>query len=125
MSLCSKHKKTISKFGTSNHKLCTETDRHTKPKTPLSQRICSKCNVIEDEVHSIIDCSIYDSIRDKYNFVKTGDISSVSHFINLLTGNGLEGKDCIMRFSNLATFIIEQAYLLRSDYMAGIGTNPP
>ena len=48
----------IARFRTSSHNLRIETGRHEKPKLPVENRICNKCNlnVIEDEIHCILIC---------------------------------------------------------------------
>ena len=53
----------ISKIRCSSHLLYIERGRHTRPKTPLEKRVCPVCALIEDEIHFICDCRIYDDIR--------------------------------------------------------------
>ena len=45
--------------------LHVETGRFTRPKTPLSDRLCKFCNfsVVEDETHFLLDCDLYTDIR--------------------------------------------------------------
>ena len=44
-----------------------EVGRWAKPeKVPLERRICSTCNVLEDEHHFVIECSRYTELRRKY-----------------------------------------------------------
>ena len=42
-----------------------ETGRYTKPKTPLTDRLCKYCNysAIEDETHFLLNCDLYTDIR--------------------------------------------------------------
>ena len=42
-----------------------ETGRFTRPKTPLSDRLCKFCNssVVEEETHFLLDCDFYTDIR--------------------------------------------------------------
>jgi len=49
----------IARFRVSSHNLKIETGRHDKPKTPIEERKCDKCNgdEIEDELHCLIICS--------------------------------------------------------------------
>ena len=49
----------LSRLRSSAHSLRVETGRYTLPPTPLEERLCPSCNVIEDEQHFLIDCSIY------------------------------------------------------------------
>ena len=42
-----------------------ETCRYGLNSVPVEQRVCETCNVVEDEYHVIMDCKIYDDIRDR------------------------------------------------------------
>jgi hypothetical protein len=50
----------MSRLRTSCHPLKIETGRHCKPPLPRQNRICSVCNVIEDEEHFFVSCKKYD-----------------------------------------------------------------
>ncbi len=52
-----KHRQALAKFRCSAHHLAIETGRHQKPKIPVEKRLCSICNVLEDEQHHLIACS--------------------------------------------------------------------
>ncbi len=52
-----KHRQALAKFRCSSHHLAVETGRHRKPKLPVEERLCSDCNVLEDEIHHLINCS--------------------------------------------------------------------
>ena len=54
----------MSKLRTSSHTLEIERGRYTKPKTDVSKRLCPVCNEIEDEVHFLVKCKLYDSQRN-------------------------------------------------------------
>lgn len=59
-----KRRQMLSKFRLSNHKLMIEVGRHMKPKLPKEQRICQLCNQgIEDEIHFLIECDSYKTLR--------------------------------------------------------------
>ena len=49
----------MARFRVSSHNLKIEIGRHNKPKTPIEERKCDKCNSdeIEDELHCLIICS--------------------------------------------------------------------
>ena len=51
-------RRSLSKFRLSDHKLSIELGRKSKPKLPLSERICLRCdsNVIDDEFHLLFSC---------------------------------------------------------------------
>ena len=57
------HRKALSKFRLSNHQLMIEVGRHKK--IPKLQRFCPFCPspVIEDEIHFLINCPLYDPLR--------------------------------------------------------------
>ena len=55
---------TLAKFRLSCHNLETEKGRHCKPVTPVDQRLCQICKVVEDEEHFLMYCTKYDSIRN-------------------------------------------------------------
>ena len=63
-----------------------ETGRHSRPKTPVEQRLCQNCgaNKIEDEVYFLTECFKYSHIvldgntDCRTNFVKIVSIRSVS-----------------------------------------------
>ena len=54
------------KIGISNHQLMIETGRYNQ--TPHKDRFCPVCNsgIIEDEFHSLLNCSKYSIPREKY-----------------------------------------------------------
>ena len=45
-----------------------ETGRFSTPVTPLSNRLCKFCNLncIEDEIHFLIECPLYNDIRSNF-----------------------------------------------------------
>ena len=49
-----------------SHNLKIELGRHTRPTTPVDERICF-CGGIETETHFILDCELYHHIRDNFN----------------------------------------------------------
>ena len=58
------HRSAMAKLRLSNHQLHIETGRHTK--TERKQRLCPFCDsIVEDEIHFLIECPIYDSLRDE------------------------------------------------------------
>ena len=55
----SRYRNARAKIRSSSHPLEIERGRYTKPKTPRSNRLCSRCKVIEDERHFILECTLY------------------------------------------------------------------
>ena len=64
----------LTKFRTSPHTLENERGRHTKPVTPIKQRLCNVCHVLE-EVHFLLECNMFtdestaflNQIQNKYS----------------------------------------------------------
>ena len=85
------HRIAINIFRLGNHKLRIETGRHTIPKTPLNLRICYFChsNEVENEIHFLFSCQLYDSLRlnffnditDKYSLFNELDINAKVLFL--------------------------------------------
>ena len=62
-----KYRKWLCKFRVSSHRLEIEAGCWTKPKkTPLDNRKCIICNVLEDEYHFVLECSLYLNLRTQY-----------------------------------------------------------
>ena len=70
----------ISRWRLSNHRLEIEVGRYTKPKTPRSDRVCTLCNVIEDEEHVVYTCPRYQQLREKYSHVT--EENDIKKFLN-------------------------------------------
>ena len=70
----------ISRWRLSNHRLQIEVGRYTKPKTPRMDRVCSMCNILEDEQHVIFACPRYQRLREKYK--QLIDHNDVRKFLN-------------------------------------------
>jgi len=60
-----KHRRAVAKLRAGNHNLRIETGRHSTPKLPEHLRICQYCSSseVENEVHFILSCNKYDTIR--------------------------------------------------------------
>ena len=43
-----------------------ETGPNRPNRTPINQRICLKCEKIEDEYHFVIECILYQDLRKQY-----------------------------------------------------------
>ncbi len=50
-------RKYLARLRTSSHNLKIETGRHTRPKTPVENRVCQHCNILEDEFHFLLMCN--------------------------------------------------------------------
>ena len=65
MSLISnkKYRIAMTRFRASSHSLEVERGRYTIPVTPIINRLCHRCGVIEDELHFLLNCRLYDADR--------------------------------------------------------------
>ncbi|MCG8045176.1 MAG: reverse transcriptase family protein [Candidatus Thiodiazotropha taylori] len=62
-----KFRKSFCRYRVSAHRLEVEAGRWTKPnKTPLENRKCRICNVLEDEYHFLFECVLYQELRKQY-----------------------------------------------------------
>ena len=62
-----KFRKSLCRLRLASHRLEIETGRWTKPiKTPLEDRKCKLCGILEDEYHFVFECSLYLELRKKY-----------------------------------------------------------
>ena len=75
-----KYRIVLSKFRNSSHLLAIEQGRHTKPKTDIEKRLCHFCNIVEDEIHFLVNCGVYSHER-KTLFDKAQ--SKFPNFLNL------------------------------------------
>ena len=59
-----KYRHVLARLRTSSHNLEIERGRHTRPVTPADLRICTVCNVVEDEEHLLLHCVKYAEERN-------------------------------------------------------------
>lgn len=65
---CPLQRKYITKLRLSNHKLAIETGRYTNES--VEKRLCTACNVLEDEFHLLLKCQKYNTQRESmYNSI--------------------------------------------------------
>ncbi len=103
-------KRNIARFRLSDHKLKIETGRHCRPRLPPEQRTCFHCkNCVEDEIHFVIECPLYDNLRNRH-IVTTQALSSLENFINILSSKNQN----ILR--NLAMFL-DKAFEYRNTVL--------
>ncbi|KAL4240483.1 hypothetical protein ACF0H5_001275 [Mactra antiquata] len=100
----------LTRLRVSSHSLYVESGRWVKPNPiPFNERICSACNKLEDEYHFILECSLYNDIRDRYIPRYYINRPSMFKFITLITN---ENPKVIKM---LSTFILK-AFNYRSNY---------
>ena len=56
----------MTKLRPSSHTLEIERGRYTKPKTDNSERLCPLCNAVEDEIHFLANCKLYEAERLRF-----------------------------------------------------------
>ena len=57
----------FSRLRMSSHRLEIESGRWTRPNsTPLDDRKCNLCNILEDEFHFVLECNMFVELRKKY-----------------------------------------------------------
>ena len=62
-----KFRNAVTKLRVSSHRLCIETGRWAKPNAvPLNQRLCTTCNLLEDEFHFVCECNLFSDLRRMY-----------------------------------------------------------
>ena len=105
----------ISRLRASYHPLEIEPGRYTRPKTPITERQCPCCNVVEDEHHFLPNCKIYDQDRNiMFSKISTKyenicEIESRNKFKFLLI------NDDPLVLNALGKFIVRRAGLLWSQ----------
>ena len=59
------HRRVLFRLRSCSLPLAVETGRYTKPKTPLTERLCKFCesSAVEDEKHFLLDFELYTDIR--------------------------------------------------------------
>ena len=97
-------RRNLAKLRCSNHSLLSETGRYLK--LEIADRICKKCNRVEDETHFLIECSLYTVTRQK--FYKDNNISfdneSKETFITL---RKTKDKQLLVNIANFITGCFE------------------
>ena len=83
-----KYRYNIARFRLSSHDLAIELGRHTKPKTPVEDRVCNySCNVTENEMHVLLVCPMYSTAREVL-------INLACKYVNNFLELSIENKFC-------------------------------
>ncbi|KAL4236926.1 hypothetical protein ACF0H5_005312 [Mactra antiquata] len=62
-----KFRYSMARLRVSSHRLHIETGRWNKPRsTPINERVCTNCHILEDEFHFILECTLYSELRNIY-----------------------------------------------------------
>ena len=71
-----RYRTAITRLRTSSHTLEIERERYTISRTPVTDRLCCVCKVVEDEEHFLVSCEQYAELRD--DFLKKVAIDSTA-----------------------------------------------
>lgn len=105
-----KFQQSLSRLRLSSHRLEIETGRWTKPeKTPLDNRKCKICMLLEDEYHFILECTLYKDLRKQYIKKYFWNPPNMPKFIQLCTS---ENRKTIRNLS----IYIEKSFQLRKNH---------
>ena len=64
-----KYRQAIARLPCSSHRLEIEAGRWHKPiRTPVENRKCKRCDVVENEFHFLFECPLYSELRIPINF---------------------------------------------------------
>ena len=97
-----KFRTSFTKLRVSSHRLFIETGRWEKPNSiPLDERLCTNCNVLEDEFHFVCECIFYNDLRRTYipKYYRSGP--NMAKFVELLSCQNT------IILKNLSTFIFK------------------
>ena len=76
-----RYRNAIARFRCSSHTLEIEGGRHTNPKTPVADRVCVHCKVIEDEKHFLLKCDI-NAFERQYFYEKISRVFDEFIYLN-------------------------------------------
>ena len=94
-----------------SHRLEIETGRWHKPnRTPIEERKCLFCNCLEDEFHFVLECQLYQDLRNEYIKKYFWKRPNIPKFIELLQS---ENKKTI---KNLSVYI-HKSFKKRNEFL--------
>ena len=97
-----KYRKSLSRLRLSSHRLEVEVGRWTKPnKTPIQNRKCKFCHVLEDEFHFLLECPFYSHLRKRYLHKYYWRRPNMPKFIELLS------TEHVKTLKNLSVLLIK------------------
>ena len=106
-----KYRKYLSRLRLSSHRLEVEAGRWAKPnKIPYENRKCKNCDVLEDEFHFVMECSLYGDLRKKYIKRYYWQRPNMLKFIELMSSEHCK------TLKNLSVFI-EKGFRVRKELL--------
>ena len=110
----SKYRVYLSRLRLSSHRLNIEAGRWNKPvRTPVNERICNVCQILEDEYHFVLECSLYDDLRKLYIKTYYWRHPNMYKFVQLMT---TENKTILQRLG----MFLEKAFKVRANELFNI-----
>jgi hypothetical protein len=103
-----KQRKSLTRFRVSSHNLAIERMRWTR--TPVEQRLCQACGVIEDERHVLMMCGRYSGDRERLFMRLAAEFPLTPHtvdecFVRIMTAQSTEGCRTLACFVHAALTI--------------------
>ena len=106
-----KFQKAVSRLRVASHRLEIEAGRWARPnRIPINDRICRVCKVLEDEYHFVIECRLYEELRNKHIPKYYWLRPSMLKFVQLMK------SDKVKLIRNVSQYILH-AFKLRSEIM--------
>ena len=120
-----KFQQNLTRLRVSSHRLEGECDRWARPeRTPLDDRKCKLCHILEGGYHFVLECPLYTDLRKRfiinfigYGLVRQNLLNYASLRIRLFKKNGLV---CSLR--KLSGFVQKQ-YILKRQSLSQIILN--
>jgi hypothetical protein len=104
----------VARFRMGSHNLNVESLRWSKVRVPRTQRVCRCCSsgIVEDEMHIMMECTMYDDIRSDYMRIRGINLQSAS--MNMMV-------DCESGEQWIAfAAYIRACFKLRSDHLGSM-----
>ena len=92
----------VAQLRLSSHNLEIERGRHTRPKTPLANQVCRRCqtNQVDDEIHFLMQCNMFELDRKAL-------LSEAKKYItNIRSGSNLGRRLSLIRSNQIGLFHI-------------------
>lgn len=105
-----KFRTALARLRVSSHRLEIESGRWVRTYRPVNERFCNFCNCLEDEYHFVIECRLYNALRDKYIDHFYWNRPSMYKFVELMT------SDNPRKIANLAIYTYK-AFKIRNNEM--------
>ena len=107
-----KYRSAYAKFRCGVAPIKIETCRYGLNRVPVNERLCETCNLVEDEIHVLLHCSMYDDIRDTL----FADICNIKRdFCDLTVDSQFILKEHIIYLFMLLITVYQLVYYWKKD----------